>query len=203
MHVVGLTGGIGSGKSTIAAMLREQELPVVDADLLGHEAYEPGTGAHRRLLETFGEDLRGPDGRIDRRKLGGIVFGKPDQMRRLTDIVWPEIRRLAEERLRGLADDGAKMAVLEAAVLFEAGWESLCDEVWAVVAPEELAVRRVHERNGLSEADTRARIRSQMTNEERVRRSDVVIENAGTLEELRVAVEKALAGARARAGAAA
>lgn len=191
MFVIGLTGGIASGKSTVAGYFRERGVPVLDADVLGHRTYEPGTDAYWKVVEAFGSEVVAPDGTIDRKVLGAKVFGKPEELKRLTDIVWPAIRRLASEELSELEAGGNELAVLEAAVLLEAGWEDLVDEIWAVVVRPELAVARLRSRNGLDEAAAWARIRSQLSNEERVRRAHVVIENDGTLEELRHRFEEA------------
>lgn len=189
--MIGLTGGIASGKSTVAGYFRERGVPVLDADLLGHRTYEPGTDAYWKVVEAFGSEVVAADGTIDRKVLGAKVFGRPAELKRLTDIVWPAIRRLASEELAELEAAGNELAVLEAAVLLEAGWEDLVDEIWAVVVHPELAVARLRSRNGLDEAAAWARIRSQLSNEERVRRAHVVIENDGTLEELRHRFEEA------------
>ena len=117
MHVIGLTGGIASGKSTVTKFFRDRNIPVLDADILGHRTYEPGTDTFRAVVATFGDDLVAPDGTIDRRVLGGKVFGKPEELKKLTDIVWPGIRRLASAELSELEVGGTQLAVLEAAVL--------------------------------------------------------------------------------------
>lgn len=187
MHVIGLTGGIASGKSTVAQFFRDHSIPVIDADLLGHRTYEPGTDTFNAVVGAFGKELVADDGTIDRRALGGKVFGRPDEMKRLTDIVWPGIRKLASEELSELEVAGNRIAVLEAAVLFEAGWEDLVDEIWVVVTEESNAIERLASRNNLDEEAARARIRSQLTNEERIERADIVIHNDGSLAELEAA----------------
>ncbi|MBE7519510.1 MAG: dephospho-CoA kinase [Thermoflexaceae bacterium] len=191
MRVIGLTGGIASGKSTVARFFRDRDIPVVDADLLGHRTYEPGTGTFRAVVAAFGDDLVAPDGTIDRKVLGGRVFGRPDELKRLTDIVWPGIRALALEEFARLSADGHGLCVLEAAVLFEAGWDDLVDETWVVVVEPGLAVRRLAERNGLDETAARARLASQLSNAERTARANVVIENNSTLEDLDRTVREA------------
>lgn len=191
MRVIGLTGGIASGKSTVARFFRDREVPVVDADLLGHRTYEPGTDTFRAVVAAFGDDLVAPDGTIDRKVLGGKVFGRPDELKRLTDIVWPGIRKLAVDQFAALRGEGHALCVLEAAVLFEAGWEDLADEIWVVVVEPDLAVRRLAERNGLDEAAARARLASQLSNTERTARAGTVIENNGTLEDLERRVQQA------------
>ena len=116
--IICLTGGIASGKSTAVKYLAGKGAHIIDADVLGHRAYDPGTRAHAEVIATFGEDVRADDGQIDRKVLGGKVFGKPDALKQLTDIVWPEIRRLAEAEIQQVqASDANPIIVLEAAVL--------------------------------------------------------------------------------------
>ncbi|OAI39380.1 hypothetical protein AYO38_07775 [bacterium SCGC AG-212-C10] len=184
MHVIGLTGGIASGKSTVANFFRQHEVPVIDADILGHRTYDPGTDTFKAVVAAFGDDLVAADGTIDRRVLGGKVFGKPEELKRLTDIVWPGIRKLAEAEIASLTEQGQPLVMLEAAVMLEAGWEDLVDELWVVVVEPDHAVTRLATRNGLDEAAARARISSQLTNDERVAKADTVIENNGSLEAL-------------------
>jgi phosphopantetheine adenylyltransferase/dephospho-CoA kinase len=201
LHVIGLTGGIASGKSTVANAFREKGVPVIDADILGHRTYEPGTSTYRDVIAAFGQDIVAADGTIDRRVLGGKVFGKPDELKRLTDVVWPGIRRLARSELSELETAGNSVAVLEAAVLFEAGWEDLVDEVWVVVVEPDHAVKRLAQRNNLDETAARARIASQLSNDERIARAQVVIHNNGTLDALQSAIEREWSALQARLGA--
>ena len=191
MHVIGLTGGIASGKSTVTRFFKDRDIPVIDADVLGHRTYDPGTDTFAAVVKAFGDDLVAADGTIDRRVLGGKVFGKPEELKRLTDIVWPGIRKLASEALSEFEAAGNALVVLEAAVMFEAGWEDLVNEIWVVVVEPGQAVKRLAERNGLDEAAARARIDSQLSNDERIARSHLVITNNGSLEDL----EKAIQGA--------
>ncbi|PFG74487.1 dephospho-CoA kinase [Tepidiforma thermophila] len=191
MHVIGLTGGIASGKSTVTSFFRERGIPVIDADILGHRTYDPGTETYQKVVETFGQDVVAADGTIDRKVLGSKVFGRPEELKKLTDIVWPGIRRLASEQLAEFEAAGNELVVLEAAVLLEAGWEDLVDEIWVVVVDPEIAVQRLAARNGLDPDAARARIASQLTNEERIARGDVIIENNGTLDELNARIQQA------------
>ena len=206
MITLGLTGGIAAGKSTVARELERLGAHVIDADRLGHSAYEPGTRAHRDVIAAFGPEIVAADGRIGRAALAARVFGKPDQLRRLTDIVWPEIRRLAEVELAALPEQqpGA-VAVLDAAVLLEAGWEDLADEVWVVLLDRATAVRRAVARGGISAAAVEARIDAQLSNDARAARADVVIDNSGDEAALRTQIDahwrrlRATAPSRARA----
>jgi dephospho-CoA kinase len=191
LHVIGLTGGIASGKSTVARFFREHDIPVIDADILGHRTYEPGSDTFAAVVRTFGKELVAPDGTIDRKVLGAKVFGKPDELKKLTDIVWPGIRRLASQDLSEFETAGNGLVVLEAAVLFEAGWQDLTDEIWVVVVEPELAVERLATRNGLDPEAARARIASQLSNAERVAQADIIIENNGDLAALETRIQEA------------
>ena len=189
LHVIGLTGGIASGKSTVARMLAERGAAVVDADLLGHEVYAPGTPAWRAIRGAFGEDLVQADGQIDRRRLAALVFTDPDAMKRLTDIVWPAIKAEMVRRLEQLRKVSVRVAVVEAAVLLEAGWEDQVDEIWTVAVAPEVAVQRLTARSGMTDEQARQRMAAQMGNEERTARSTHVIENNGDISELARRVE--------------
>ncbi|MDE0692931.1 MAG: dephospho-CoA kinase [Gammaproteobacteria bacterium] len=185
MRVIGLTGGIASGKSTAARHLETRGALMIDADKLGHRAYEPDTEAFRKVVQAFGDDIVGDDGQINRRALGGKVFGNQGELDRLTGIVWPEIRKMALAEIEAARADGkAKAIVLEAAVLLEAGWQDIVDEVWVVYAEREQVIARAMARDGLDEAAVAARIDAQMTNEQRIEQSDVAFENATTAEAL-------------------
>ena len=185
VHIIGLTGGIASGKSTAAELLRGLGCTVIDADRLGHRVYEPGTPGFRAVVECFGSEIVAADGSIDRAALGQRVFGKPEALERLTSIVWPEIRKLALEEIeRTRASSPDAVVVLEAAVLLEASWEDMVDEVWVVRVERETAVLRLIERNDLTREQALARIESQLSDAERRARADRVIDNSGSPEQL-------------------
>jgi dephospho-CoA kinase len=190
MYVIGLTGGIGSGKSTVAQMLREQGAVLLSADATGHEVYAPGQPAWQEIVDAFGRDVVAGDGTIDRKKLGAIVFADPAELQRLNAITHPRMKDMMRGKLEAEASRGARVAVLEAALLFDAGWDDLTDEVWVTLAPPEVAAQRTAERSGLSLAEARARIDAQMSNEERVARSQVVIDTDCPLERTRRQVEE-------------
>lgn len=180
MKVICLTGGLASGKSTATKYLQARGAQVIDADKLGHLAYEPGTQAYLQVIAAFGDDIVQDDSHIDRKLLGGKVFAQPGALKQLTDIVWPAIRRLAELELAGF--DAAypdSVVVLEAAVLFEAGWEDLGDEVWVVTVDREVAISRAMARDGFPREAVEQRLNAQLSNAERVSRADVVIDNSG------------------------
>jgi dephospho-CoA kinase len=182
MYVIGLTGGIGTGKSTVAAFLEKQGAAILNADQIGHEVYVPGRPAFHELVEAFGREIVGGDGNIDRKKLGGIVFGDPKQMARLNSVVHPRMKGIMREKLQDLARSGTAIAVIEAAILFEARWDDLADEVWVTSAPPEIAAQRVAERSALSPEQVMKRIKSQMSDEKRVSRANAVIDTSGDME---------------------
>ena len=176
-----LTGGIASGKSTAVKHLSGKGALVIDADKLGHRVYAPGTKAFEDVISSFGEELRSETGEIDRKILGNRVFGKPEELKKLTDIVWPEIRRLAEAdiaRIQAVKPD--QIIVLEAAVLFEAGWEDIGDQVWVISVDRETAIARTMTRDGVDREAVERRVDSQLSNEEREARADHVIRNNGS-----------------------
>lgn len=189
MITIGLTGGIASGKSTVSAMLRELGAHVIDADQVGHAVYEPGVPAWDQLVQAFGREIVGEDGRIDRKKLGPIVFADPARLQTLNSIVHPLMRKMTEDRLEALRQEGiTTIAVIEAAILIEGGWASLVDEIWVTAVPESVALERLVGRNGLTPEQAEARIRSQMGNEERKQYALRVIDTAGSLEDVQLQV---------------
>jgi phosphopantetheine adenylyltransferase/dephospho-CoA kinase len=188
--IVGLTGGIASGKSTVSQILAGLGATVIDADKLGHEAYLPGTRGHHDLVGAFGEGILAEDGTVDRRKLGPIVFGAPEKLKQLNQIIWPRIREIAQKRFDERRAAGDRIVVLEAAVLFEAGWDADCDEVWTTEVDQEQAIARLVARNNLTPEAALARITAQLTNEERRKRAKVVIVNTGSLEDLEAQVRR-------------
>lgn len=190
MKVIGLTGGIGSGKSTVSQLLSELGASVLDADKVGHQCYQPGTEAWKDVVDAFGEEIVAPDGSIDRKKLGAIVFGDPEALIRLNQIMHPRMYDMMADQIEEYRLGGVEVVVLEAAILFEAGWTPLVDEIWITVASEPTVVQRVRERTGLPEEQIRSRIRSQLSNEERKGKADLVISNDGGLDELQEKVEE-------------
>ena len=190
--IVGLTGGIGAGKSTVAAILAELGARVIDADRIGHEVYRPGSEGFARVVEAFGPGVVGADGAIDRRTLGARVFADPAARARLNALVHPLIagevgRRIAAARAEGF--DGP--LVVEAAVLLEAGWRPLVDRVWVVSTGREHAIARIVAARGLTREEVERRLDAQLSDAERRRQADLVIENDGPPAALQAAVEDA------------
>ena len=188
--VIGLTGGIGSGKSTVSQFLAELGAVILDADKVGHEAFKPNTEAWHEVVTAFGRQILTPNDEIDRKKLGEIVFSKPEALSRLNQIMHPRMYDMMKAQIEEYRRQGIDVVVLEAAILIEANWTSLVDEVWVTVAPETRVLERIKKQRGLVEEQTLARIRSQLPAEERVKHADVVINNAGDLEEVKAKVKE-------------
>jgi len=185
MKIIGLTGGIGSGKSTAARFFEELGAVVYDLDKAGHDVLKKDSAAYKQVLGAFGEDITGKSGEIDRSRLGKIVFNKPAALKRLNSIMHPAIDKIVAENIRENRRQGIKVMVMEAAAMLEAerGWQA--DEVWVLTAPENEAIRRIKERPDYNEDIARSRIKSQMTNTERLKKATVVISNEGSVEELK------------------
>ena len=179
--VIGLTGSIGTGKSEAARQLEALGASIISADQVGHEAYTPNTEAWEQVVDAFGDDILQDDGEIDRRKLGAVVFSDPGQLEKLNQIMHPRMARMVADKIEELRDQGGEVVVVEAALLFEAGWDSLVEEVWVTDSTEQVVIERLKQRNGMSEEEARKRISSQMGRTERLERSDYVIENSGDM----------------------
>ena len=192
MKTIGLTGGIGSGKSTVSQLLGELGAFVIDADKVGHEIYLPGKEAWKQVTAAFGQDILAPDQTIDRKKLGAIVFGSDDARKKLNSIVHPLMFKDIDLRIKEKRADGfTKPIVVEAAILIEANWLPLADEVWLIVTNKNAVIERVASQRGLSAKDTEARIASQLSDAERRKYATLVIENDGSLEDLKKKVQTA------------
>jgi dephospho-CoA kinase len=189
MRVIGLTGGIGSGKSTVAGYLAGLGAMVIDLDKVGHEVLKSGSQAFKKVVSEFGKDILEAGGEIDRARLGNLVFKNRKALMRLNRIVHPAIDKIVNEKIEEYRQKRVKVVVLEAAAMLEAGRAAQADEIWVTVAPEATVLNRLSERSGYSEAESRARIRSQLPNEERIKHADVVIATDCSLEELKVRVE--------------
>jgi dephospho-CoA kinase len=190
--VIGLTGGIGAGKSTVTQMLEELGAAVIDADKVGHQIYLPDLPAWREIVTTFGQGVIHADRTINRQALGKIVFADPEALRTLNRIVHPKMyERMAELIAELRAHGGIKAIVVEAAVLVEANWISLVDQVWVVVASEAVVVDRLAKQRSLSPDQVRTRIAAQLSNDERLKHAQVVIRNDDSLAEVRTTVQQA------------
>jgi dephospho-CoA kinase len=188
MKVIGLTGGIGSGKSTVARFLAELGAAVIDLDKVGHDVLNKGGGPYREVVSEFGKDVLTADGEIDRAKLGKIVFNDSQALQRLNGITHPAIDKAVDRIIREQRRKGAKAVIFEAAALLEAGRAFQVDEIWVTVAPEATVLQRLNARSGYSAAEAEARIRAQMTNGEKIKRANVVIDTDCSQDELKARV---------------
>lgn len=167
MIVVGVTGGICSGKSQLLKVLSPLA-PCFDADKIAHQAYLPGTECVEKIANVFGKDIINEDGTVNRQKLGAIVFSDKSELKKLTDIVWPELKRILKNQIKQLEEENIhKVLFIEAAILIEADIKSLCDEIWIFETDIDSAIKRLKERNNLDEEEARKRINSQLSNDER------------------------------------
>ena len=195
MLVIGLTGGIGTGKSEVARLLQSLGAIVIDADQVGHEAYAPNSESWQEVVNAFGKEILQPSGQIDRGRLGAIVFSDPQELNKLNAIMHPRMAGMVADKVQLLREQGVETVVVEAALLFEAGWNSLVDEVWTTDSPVELVIERLQARSGMNEEEVRRRIGSQMDPAERMERADLVVDNSGDVAVLETTV-KALWDAR-------
>lgn len=189
MRVFGLTGGIGSGKSTVAKRLRARGLAVVNADQLARAAVSPGSPGLARIEEYFGPSVLRDDGQLNRAQLGEIVFSDPEARRALDGIVHPIVRRLAAEHFHDIASTGEPLACYEVPLLYEVGLGEIYRPVVVVTASLPQRKRNLSARDGFNDAQISARIAAQMPLEEKARRADYVIENSGSLAELDAATD--------------
>ena len=198
MKVIGLTGGIGSGKSVVSGFLAELGAVVIDADRVGHEALKPGTEVWCEVVAAFGREIVAPSGDIDREKLGRIVFSDPECLSRLNRIVHPRMYDMIVAEMEEYRKRGVEVVVLEAAILLEAGWISLVDKVWVTVAAQSAVLKRLEEKLRLSEEESLARIHCQLPSEERLKHADVIIDTDCGLGELKTKVGELWRGLHSR-----
>jgi dephospho-CoA kinase len=199
MKVIGLTGGIASGKSTVAQFLAGLGAAVIDVDKVWHEALGADNELRQQIVAAFGDGILTPNREIDRKKLGEIVFGNPEALARLNNIMHPWMYKKVKAQLREYRQQGVRVVVLELPLLVEvplslrAGEPSLSDEVdevWVTIAPESVVLRRLESKSGLSEPEALARIRSQLPSEEKIKRADVAIDTDCGLDKLEAKVKE-------------
>ncbi len=186
--LIGLTGNIGTGKSTVAGMLAELGAETIDADLVAHEVMRASTPAHAAIVETFGLEVLTPDGEIDRTRLGLLVFADPAALARLEAIVHPATLE-ATDRL--IAAASAAVVVVEAIKLIEAGMADGCDSVWVTTCRPKQQIYRIRGGRNLSRAEAEQRVQAQPPQEEKIARADVVIDTSGSLSQTRAQVQAA------------
>lgn len=185
MKIIGLTGGIGSGKSTVAGLLAELGAVIIDADKIGHEVLSSDSETREKVVSAFGKRILNPDGSVDRSKLGRIVFADRKALSHLNSIIHPRIHLIVKARIEQYKKHGAKVVVIDAPLLIEAGWAAMVDAVWVVTATEASILNRL-ENTGLSRDESMARIRSQLTEGERIKMADIIIDNNCSLNELKL-----------------
>lgn len=190
MRVIGLTGAIGAGKSEAARVLAELGAAVVDADAEGRRSYAKGTIGWRRLVELFSSRILDEEDEIDRSRLGALVFANPQALAWLNAAIHPLIRDRVTQALAEHRQQGTAVTVVDAALLYQAKWDDLADETWAVSSPAELALERLAAR-GMSAEDARKRAAAQGDPEDALRRADAIIENKGSLDDLKANVQRA------------
>lgn len=189
MKLIGLTGGIACGKSTVAAMLQRLGAQIIDADSLAREVVQPGQPAWEEIVKTFGQDILQKDRTLDRKKLRNIVFNNPAARQQLEAITHPKIRRLAQQRIQELTNSGARLIVYEAPLFFETKIHDWLRPVVLVACAPETQKRRLRKRDHLNNEEIERHLQAQMSLEEKRRLADHVIENDGGLEELERQVE--------------
>ena len=191
MRIIGLTGGIACGKSTVSNVLKDCGARIVDADAIAHELSRPNQPIFHVYVELFGPEIVTPEGTLDRAEIARRVFSDTVLRDKMNARVHPIIRAAAEERLDAAHMDGTAVVVLDVPLLFEAGWDALTNDTWVVaLPPEEQLARLLARDHTMDEAEARARIAAQMPLAEKCMRADVVIDNSGTREETKERVEK-------------
>jgi len=201
---IGITGGIGSGKSSVTGRLKELGYTVIDADEVAREAAVPGEPAMISLREELGDNVFLSDGNLDRPALAKLAFNDPEVLKKVNEIFHKDILQRIESKICSIKASGIKTEIkstsdkcekiifISAPLLFEAGADSMADEVWLVTSDEEIRIKRVMNRDSLSESDVRARMKSQMPEEEKRKRADIIIGNNGTPAQLNEAIDSLL-----------
>ena len=193
IRVIGLTGGIATGKSTVARFFTERGIPVIDADQLARDAVLPGSPALMKIISLFGREILTHDGLLDRKLLGTIIFSDPEKRRQLEGILHPEIRKRAEEHIAQAAADGHKRLIYMAPLLIEAGATDRVDDIWVVTVRPGVQLERLMRRDGISREQAQQLVDSQMPLSEKERYGSVVIDNSRSEAETRTALESAWA----------
>ena len=198
MKIIGLTGGIGTGKSTVSAYLAQKGCKIIDADLISHQMTDAGSPCLAEIKDAFGEDVFLRDGNLDRKKVGRLVFADAEKKKTLEQII---TRRVIEKTLRILQDCRARqetLVVLDAPLLFECGMQRYTDETWLVVCRTETRLRRIAARDGLAEEDIQKRIANQMSTEQKEKLADYIIDNSRDLAWLYAQIDTLLAKSEQR-----
>lgn len=190
MKIIGLTGSIGSGKSTVSRLIREVGIPVICADEIAYQAVEIGTPTYQQITQSFGKKILLPNQELNREKLGELIFQDKEKRELLNSIVHPEVIKKIQKKIKNHQKNKAPLVFLDIPLLYESGMEKICDQVVAVYAPESMMIERIKKRDGLSEQEIKNRITSQMSIEEKKKKADYMIDNSGNLAQTKKQVIK-------------
>jgi dephospho-CoA kinase len=179
--IIGLTGSIASGKSTVSSMIKELHIPVIDADQIARDVVEPGEEAHHKIVKEFGKDILFSDGTLNRKKLGSVIFSNEEKRTKLNAIVHPAIRKKMLEQKESFLNNGEKCVVMDIPLLFESKLTHMVDKILVVYVDETVQLERLMNRDNSSKEEARARIKSQIPVNEKVELADAVINNNGTI----------------------
>ena len=190
MKIVGLTGGISSGKSTVSSYLKQLKIPVIDADEVARKVVEPNSQGARKIRKTFSSDVFEEDGSLNRQKLGALIFSNAENRQKLDDLLQPLIKIMILDEIEEYRQKGENMIVLDLPLLFEKQYEELCEEIIVVYVPRELQLERLMKRNQYTKQEALSRIDSQLSIEEKRKRATVLLDNQGTIQQLYHQVEQ-------------
>lgn len=190
MKIVGLTGGISSGKSTVSSYLKQLNIPVIDADEVARKVVEPNSQGAIEIRKAFGSDVFEEDGSLNRQKLGALIFSNTENRQKLDDLLQPLIKIMILEEIEEYRQKGENMIVLDLPLLFEKNYEKLCEEIIVVYVPKELQLERLMKRNQYTKQEALSRIDSQLSIEEKRKRATVLFDNQGTIQQLYYQVEQ-------------
>ena len=190
MKIVGLTGGISSGKSTVSSYLKQLKIPVIDADEVARKVVEPNSQGARKIRKTFSSDVFEEDGSLNRQRLGALIFSNAENRQKLDDLLQPLIKIMILDEIEEHRQKGENMIVLDLPLLFEKQYEELCEEIIVVYIPKELQLERLMKRNQYTKQEALSRIDSQLSIEEKRKRATVLLDNQGTIQQLYQQVEQ-------------
>ena len=190
MKIVGLTGGISSGKSTVSSYFKQLEIPVIDADEVARKVVEPNSQGAIEIKKAFGSDVFEEDGSLNRQKLGALIFSNAENRQKLDDLLQPLIKIMILDEIEEYRQKGENMIVLDLPLLFEKHYEKLCEEIIVVYIPKELQLERLMRRNQYTKQEALSRIDSQLSIEEKRKRATVLLDNQGTIQQLYQQVEQ-------------
>ena len=190
MKIVGLTGGISSGKSTVSSYLKQLKIPVIDADEVARKVVEPNSQGAIEIRKAFGSDVFEEDGSLNRQRLGALIFSNAENRQKLDDLLQPLIKIMILDEIEEHRQKGENMIVLDLPLLFEKQYEELCEEIIVVYIPKELQLERLMRRNQYTKQEALSRIDSQLSIEEKRKRATVLLDNQGTIQQLYQQVEQ-------------